>query len=370
MLFQTPPITEREAEVIDEIEAIRRELNPPRLQEWPGLPWRTIHARVAKDPTDIFAEKAPREKTGATQYEDPDSDGHDAWATAPGYHAALTFILQLADAPDFSYDEGIFRALHYMIVGHDPEKGPGRWRRGSMYVLKYPSREAIYTAPHAKFVRALMAELIESLNARDDFPGYIRAAMAHLNLGTIHPFRDGNGRMSRALHTLVLAREGICAPPFASIDEYLSVNSIEYDKVLQEVHGGAWQPERDTRPWIRFCLTAHFRQATTLLRKTREYDRLWEELEREVTRRGLPEPAISALAEAAITGRLNSAQYRSAAGVSAHVANRDLKRLVDAGLLVATSDERGRCYLAADPVKAIRERTRDPDTLAPDPFAT
>src|SRR6266853_5532565 len=182
MLFQTPPITEREAEVIDEIEAIRRELNPPRLQEWLGLPWRTIHARVAKDPTDIFAEKAPREKTGATQYEDPDSDGHDAWATAPGYHAALTFILQLADAPDFSYDEGIFRALHYMIVGHDPEKNPGRWRRGSMYVLKYPSRAAIYTAPHAKFVRALMAELIESLNARDDFPGYIRAAVAHLNL--------------------------------------------------------------------------------------------------------------------------------------------------------------------------------------------
>jgi Fic family protein len=107
-----------------------------------------------------------------------------------------------------------------------------------------------------------------------------------------------------------------------------------------------------------------------LLRKTREYDRLWDELEREVARRGLPEQAISALAEAAIAGRLTSSQYRSAAGVSAHAANRDLKRLVDAGLLVATSDERGRCYVAADPVKAIRARTNDPDTLAPDPFAT
>ncbi len=370
MLFQTPPLTEREAEVVNEIETIRRQLNLPRLREWTGLPWRAIHARVVQVPAATTGASAPLEHaSAAAQADEPRSESQDAWADASGYHAALTFVLQLADAPDFVYDEGIFRALHYMIVGHDPEKGPGRWRRGSMFVLKYPSREAIYTAPHAKFVRALMAELIESLNARDDCPGYIRAAMAHLNLGTIHPFRDGNGRMSRALHTLVLAREGICAPPFASIDEYLGVNSIEYDKVLQEVHGGAWQPERDARPWIRFCLTAHFRQATTLLRKTREYDRLWEELEREVARRGLPEPVISALAEAAITGRLNSAQYRSAAGVSAHVANRDLKCLVAAGLLVATSDERGRCYLAAESVKAIRERTRDPDTLAPDPFA-
>jgi hypothetical protein len=40
MLFQTPPITERESEVIDEIDTIRRQLNLPGLREWPGLPWR------------------------------------------------------------------------------------------------------------------------------------------------------------------------------------------------------------------------------------------------------------------------------------------------------------------------------------------
>jgi Fic family protein len=176
--------------------------------------------------------------------------------------------------------------------------------------------------------------------------------------------------MARALQTLVLARHGISAPAFASIEEYLSVNHVEYEKVLMEVTGGAWPPARDARPWIRFCLTAHLHQATTLLRLTREYDRLWDALEREVMRRGLPERMISAVAEAAIGGRLRAPEYRSVAGVSARAANRDLKHLVDEGLLLAASDKRGPYYLAADPVKAIQAQTRGPHAPDSDPFAT
>ncbi len=227
----------------------------------------------------------------------------------------------------------------------------------------------MYKTPHAKFIPALMAELIASLNAKDEVPAYIRAAMAHLNLAAIHPFRDANGRMARALQTFVLARDGISAPPFASIDEYLSVNTGEYYRILDEVDEGAWQPERDARPWVRFCLTAHWLQARTLLRRTEEYDRLWEELEREVKHRGLAERMITALTEAAVGGSLTAALYESATMASAHEASDDLERLVEAGLLVATSDKGGRCYLAADAVKAIRARTLDPQIPERDPFA-
>jgi len=371
MLFQTPPITEREAEVIDEIEAIRRELNPPRLREWPGLPWRAINARLLQASTSIAGSKVLFEDAiAAAEDDEPGAGSYDAWSAAPGYCAALTFVLQLADAPDFTYDEGIFRALHYMIMDHDPEKNPGRWRRASIWVRKEPSGEILYTPPPPKSIRALMAELIGSLNEKNDVPVLIKAAMAHLNLAAIHPFLDGNGRTARALQTLVLAQDGISAPPFSSIDEYLSVNNSAYDKVLDEVDGGAWQPERDARPWIRFCLTAHYYQATMLRRRSGEYDRLWVELEREVTRRGLPDRTIAALAEAAIGRRLTSPEYRSAAGVSAREANRDLKCLVDAGLLVATRHERGLGYLAADPLKAMRAQTREPDAPHVDPFAT
>ena len=214
-----------------------------------------------------------------------------------------------------------------------------------------------------------MAELIASLNAKDEIPVFIRAAMAHLNLAAIHPFRDANGRMARALQTFVLARDGISAPPFASIDEYLAVNTDKYYKVMDGIDEGVWQPERDARPWVRFCLTAHWLQARTLLRRTREYDRLWDELEREVKRRGLAERMISALAQAAIGGSLTAALYESATMASAHEVGDDLERLVKAGLLVATSDKGGRCYLPADALKAIRARTRDPQIPDRDPFA-
>jgi len=227
----------------------------------------------------------------------------------------------------------------------------------------------MYKTPHAKFIPALMAELIASLNAKDEVPAYIRAAMAHLNLAAIHPFRDANGRMARALQTFVLARDGISAPPFASIDEYLAVNTDKYYKVMDEIDEGVWQPERDARPWVRFCLTAHWLQARTLLRRTREYDRLWDELEREAKRGGLPERMISALAEAAIGGGLTEALYESAAMISTHEAGKDLECLVEAGLLVATSDKRGSCYLATDALKAIRGRIQDSQPADQDPFA-
>jgi Fic family protein len=369
MLFQTPPITEREAQVIGEIESIRRQLDLPRLRQWPGLPWRAIHDRIlqaSKNPAlgNVFLENA-----GAPEDDGLGAENAEAWATAPGYHAALSFVLQVADAPDFAIDEGTIRALHYMMAGHDPENAAGRWRRGSVSVREQPSGKAMYRAPHAKFIPTLIAELITSLNARDEVPVFIRAAMAHLNLAAIHPFRDGNGRMARVLQTFVLARDGIFAPPFASIDEYLAVNTDEYYRVMDQIDEGVWRPERDARPWIHFCLTAHWLQARTLLRRTQEYDRFWEELELEIRRRGLAERTIFALAAAAIHGGLTSAQHQSTAGVSAHEAGDDLERLVEAGLLVATSDRSGRCYLAADAVKAIQARSRDPQIVEQDPFA-
>jgi Fic family protein len=369
MLFQTPSITERESEVIDEIDTIRRQLNLPGLRQWPGLPWRAIHERILQASKNPALGNVLTENAGDDEDDEPRVENLDAWSAAPGYHAALSFVLQVADAPDFAIDEGTIRALHYMMAGHDPQNAAGRWRRGSISVREDSSGKAMYRAPHAKFIPALMAELIASLNAKDEVPVFIRAAMAHLNLAAIHPFRDGNGRMARALQTLVLARDGISAPPFASIDEYLSVNTAEYYRILDEVDEGAWQPERDARPWVRFCLTAHWLQARTLLRRTEEYDRLWDELERDVKRRGLAERTIFALAGAAIGGSLTAALHQSTAGVSAREADDDLERLVEAGLLVATSDKSGRCYVAADAVKAIRARTLDPQIPDRDPFA-
>ena len=68
--------------------------------------------------------------------------------------------------------------------------------------------------------------------------------MAHLNLVMIHPFRDGNGRMARALQTMVLAQDQVVEPTFSSIEEWLGNNTQEYYDVLAAT-GTALAPGND-----------------------------------------------------------------------------------------------------------------------------
>lgn len=67
----------------------------------------------------------------------------------------------------------------------------------------------------------------------------------------IHPFRDGNARMARALQTLVLARDAVVEPTFSSIEEWLGNNTEDYYRVLAATGEGSWQPENDTRTWLK-----------------------------------------------------------------------------------------------------------------------
>jgi len=198
----------------------------------------------------------------------------------------------------------------------------------------------------------------------------VRAAMAHLNLVMIHPFSDGNGRMARCLQTLVLAREGILAPEFSSIEEYLGRNTQDYYDVLAEVGQGSWHPERDTIKWVRFCLTAHYRQATTLLRRTRELQRMWDALEEMVSRFGLPERAIYALADATQGFRVTNSHYRSIAEITQNLASRDLAHVCALGLLEAHGERRGRSYMASAVTRDLRQRTRESRSPIPDPFTS
>jgi Fic family protein len=304
----------------------------------------------------------------AAEGEEPLDAAQETWAAVMGYRNAMTYVLQLADDPGFAHSEGLLRSLHYMMLSYDLSKHPGRWRPGTIYVRREPSGEIVYEGPDAGLVPGLMGELVEALNAKDGVSVITRGAMAHLNLVMIHPFSDGNGRMARALQTLVLAREGILAPQFCSIEEYLGRNTPDYYAVLGEVGAGHWHPERDAKPWIRFCLTAHYRQAMTLLRRTRETERMWAELEREVTRRQLPDRVIFALADATVGLRVRSSTYRTAAEISAQVASRDLKMLVDQKLLLPHGEKRGRSYVASQWLRDLRQRTREPHTGIQDPF--
>lgn len=197
----------------------------------------------------------------------------------------------------------------------------------------------MYGGPDRDLVPGLIDEMLQELEC-SDVPAVIRAAIAHLNLVMIHPFSDGNGRMSRCLQTLVLARVQPITPVFSTIEEYLGRNTQDYYAVLQEVGGSSWRPHRSARPWIRFCLNAHNHQAIAHERLIDETYHRWVECLELVARHRLPERVVAALSDAALGLRISNQAYRllvcmaEGEAISSITASRDLKALVDADLLV------------------------------------
>jgi Fic family protein len=288
-------------------------------------------------------------------------------AALQGYWNAMTYIVQLSKDTSYLHNEHTIKSLHYMMLGYDLGKNPGRWRPGAVHVTNTATGKIVYEGPDVSLVQRLMNELVAYLNAPSD-QVLVKAAMAHLNLTMIHPFSDGNGRMARALQTMVLSREGILDPRFSSIEEYIGDHSSDYYEVLAEVGQGAWHPDRDPLPWIRFCLVAHYRQARNLLRRIADIGKLWKGLEEETRKRKLNERVVSALADAAIGLRVRNPMYRTQTNVSNQVAKYDLKRLADEGLLIPKGEKKGRYYLAGERVLEIRKQTRSGPKGNLDPF--
>ena len=372
MLYTVPELLPLEHEVLGQIGEIRKSLKYAlgRPAKWYGSLRRSTFARAIRGSNSIEGFNVSAEDAlAAVEGVEPTDAEAETWHAIKGYRNAMTYILQLAHDPHFSYDESLFRGLHFIMLSYDLSKNPGRWRPGPISVIDEAKRERVYEGPDAEIIPGLVKELTSWLQSGNNHVhAIVRAAMAHLNLTMIHPFSDGNGRMARCLQTLVLAREGILEPEFCSIEEYLGRNTPTYYQVLAEVGQGSWHPENDARKWIRFSLTAHHRQATSLLRRSKETARVWDQLEVEVKRRGLPERMILALYDAAVGYRVKNATYRAAAEVSENVASRDLKDLTVQGLLVPSGEKRGRYYEATQFVKLIRQNSREPKSTI-DPFS-
>lgn len=290
-----------------------------------------------------------------------DTDAETALALA-GYRTAMTYVLQLAQEPDRRLSEDLVKSLHFMMTSYALQNRPGRWRAGPIFVQREQDGEIVHEGAPVESVSGLMSALVESMNESDG-EAIVRAAMVHLNLVMIHPFRDGNGRMARCLQSLVLAADGTLAPVFMSVEEYLGRNTQSYYDVLASVGGGSWQPDRDARPWIRFMLLAHLRQAQTLQRRVQASEQVWSNLETLIREKKLAERVLPALFDAVFGYRIRRATYMAALSeleeeISEQTATRDFKALVDAGLLEPFGDKRGRHYLAAAPLREIRDRMR------------
>jgi Fic family protein len=370
MIFTTPKLDEQFKEVLGNIAAMRKQLkystSTPR--RWSGLLRRNTLARAIRGSNSIEGYKATVEDAIAiVEGEEPTEAGFETRLALIGFQHAMTYVLQLAKDPNFSYSEGYIRSLHFMMVQHDLGKNPGNWRPGAIFVRDEPKNEVVYEGPDRKVVEPLIKELMNALNEDDSTPDLVKAAMAHLNLVMIHPFSNGNGRMARCLQTLVLAREGILEAEFCSVEEYLGKIQQDYYDILARVGGGSWHPENDARPWIKFMLRAHFTQAAVLVWRIDLLTSLWGEFGSQLDKLGLPERMAQPLVDAAVGLRVRNASYRHLANISDNLASRDFKVLVESGFLVPTGINRGRLYVASKKVRDVWAKVYRPFKMD-DPF--
>lgn len=378
MVFETPTLGEEELAVLDLLSKQRTRLRD-RVAEprrWNGSLRRMAFARAVQGSNSIEGYNASLDDVVAAVEDEPTLDAEQETQLAlTGYRDAMTCVLQIADDATLEVDEGLLKSLHFMMLKHDLAKGPGRWRPGAIYIRREETSEIVYEGPPSDQVVGLIAEMLQILEGEDN-PVVVKAAMAHLNLAMIHPFSDGNGRMARCLQTLVLARDRVVAPVFSSIEEFLGRNTQAYYRVLEGVGAGAWHPHRDARPWLHFCLSAHYFQANTTMRRREEIEQVWLGCVELAEARGLPERCAAGLMDLTFGLRLRRGTYRSSVEtaigeeISDLKASRDLKAMVDSELVEAVGERRGRYYLAAPPLTELRDkvRTERPAKAHDDPF--
>jgi Fic/DOC family len=356
-VFTAPGASDDDLAVIARIDSRHEDMShrvgvEPR--RWTGVLRRVLEALAVQASNSIDGYNAALSDVVAAADGDSSLEADDATQQAvSGYQDAMDCVLQLAQDRAAPIDQGLLRSLHFMMLKHEHTKNPGRWRLDDMVVRRETPQEIVYRCPPSDSISELIEGLLLELEESDAHP-LVRAAMAHLNLVMIHPYSDGNGRMARCLQTFVLARDQISAPAFSSIEEYLGRNKGAYYEALSEVGQSEWHPESDVRPWVRFCLTAHYRQAQSVLRRIWAFEEMWGVAAHLAEARHLPERCIGPICEAAYGVRVRRATYRSNVEITYgeviadQTASRDLKALVTAGLFVPIGDTRGRFYVPSD----------------------
>ena len=353
---------------LERIEDLRRQLRfriaEPR--RWVGSVRRVLSARAIQGSNSIEGyDVSIEDALAAVEGDEPAEAAERDWLAVVGYRRAMTYVFQLGDDPHFEYSPALIRSLHFMMTEYALDASPGLWRPGPIWVRNDATGEIVYEAPEEEQVPGLIDELIDQLQAHQGTPPMIRGAMAHLNLVMIHPFRDGNGRMARCLQTLALARDRILSPEWMSIEEYLGAHTQAYYDILAKVGRGVWDPGQDARPWVRFCLRAHFLQAASVLRRIRESERIWVAVDELRAKHGLPERVVSSLFDAATGLRIRNSSHRKSVEmaelveISKQVATNDLGAMVQAGLIRQRGSKRGAYYEAADALAELREQIRD-----------
>ncbi len=145
----------------------------------------------------------------------------------------------------------LIKEIHAELLskGRGSSKQPGEIRRSQNWIGGTRPGNAIFVPPPPDRVMECLGSLELFLHDRRTYPVLIRAALAHVQFESIHPFLDGNGRLGRLLITLMLCEARALKEPILYLSLYFKTHRSRYYDLLQEVRlSGDWES------WLEFFL--------------------------------------------------------------------------------------------------------------------
>ena len=213
----------------------------------------------------------------------------------------------------------------------------GAWRTadaGPMRVVSgYVGREKVhFEAPHTDRLEREMAAFIVWFENDDGVDPVLRAGLAHFWFVTVHPFEDGNGRVTRAIADMALARADGTPDRFYSLSSQIESERKDYYDQLERRQRGT----PDVTGWFEWfldCLGRAVDGADLALNSVLFKARLWEKINREPVneRQRL---IINRMLEDDFKGHMNTSKYAKMAKCSTDTALRDIQELKARGILI------------------------------------
>jgi Fic family protein len=270
---------------------------------------------------------------------------HDDVEETSNYIRAMTHGLRRIESGELPLSTRLLREVHELLMSgvRGGDKAPGEFRRSQNWLGGTRPGNARFVPPPAADVGPAMSDLEKFLHDDPEpTPILVKAALAHVQFETIHPFLDGNGRVGRLLITLLLCSEQVLQQPLLYLSLYFKQHRDAYYDHLQRVRAeGAWED------WLAFFLEGVItvaRSATETARRIRQL----VERDRDLVH-SFGRGAASALRVHELAGRqiaLTASSTSEELHLSVPTVNGALARLQEAGVLEeVTGRRRGRVFV-------------------------
>ncbi len=236
------------------------------------------------------------------------------------------------------------------------EKSPGEFRRSQNWIGGQGStlKNARYIPPSPDDMVEAMSDLEKYINVEDEVDCLIRAALIHYQFETIHPFLDVNGRVGRLLITLFLMAKKVLTTPALYISYFLKKNRVEYYDRMTEVRA-----KGNYEQWVKFFLQAIMESAEDATATIDDLIALHDANAAQISKLGRASKNTMLVFDYLEANPIIEIRKTAEAlGIAFNTASSAVYRLVDAGILIQTTNaSRNRTFAYEAYLEILRRGT-------------